>query len=135
MITPGTILEIPGKNPDRTGNTATRFVVTGASLAYNLDVEYADGQNKGRKTSFIIEKSRAEGFVVNKDSAESYEAKLGDLAMTSDEIIQGIVKLLSDLNDYIRDADDMADYEQVQGLDLAIGLVENLIEECRVGRQ
>ena len=60
MITPGTILEIP----DRTGNTHPRFVVTGATLAYNLDVEYAEGPDKGRKTSFLIEKSRAEGFVV-----------------------------------------------------------------------
>lgn len=64
MITPGAILEIPGKNPDRTGNTATRFVVTRASLAYDVDVEYAEGPDKGRKTSFLIEKSRAEEYVV-----------------------------------------------------------------------
>lgn len=64
MITPGAILEIPGKNPDRTGNTHPRFVVTGATLAYNLDVEYAEGPDKGWKTSFLIEKSRAEEYVV-----------------------------------------------------------------------
>lgn len=64
MITPGAILEIPGKNPDRTGNTATRFVVTDVSIAYSLDVEYADGPDKGRKTGLLIEKSRAEKYVV-----------------------------------------------------------------------
>jgi len=63
VIKPGDVLEIPGKNPERTGSTATRFVVTKASLAYDLDVEYADGPDKGRKTSFLIEKSRAEGYV------------------------------------------------------------------------
>lgn len=64
MIQPGTILELPGRDPERTGNTPTRFVVTSARLAYDIDVEYAEGQDKGRKTSFLIEKSRAEGFVV-----------------------------------------------------------------------
>lgn len=64
MIQPGTILELPGRDPERTGNTPMRFVVTSARLAYDIDVEYAEGQDKGRKTSFLIEKSRAEGFVV-----------------------------------------------------------------------
>lgn len=63
MIRPGDLLRIPGKNPERTGNTPQLFEVL--TVSYALEVRYADGPCQGRETSFAIPAERAESYKVS----------------------------------------------------------------------